>query len=101
MIASGFPCTAPSLLVPVIPPSRFTVPNSPLAIDVPLGLAFKLNRPANYQYPEAALQQGVSGVVEVSFVVEKDGTLTDINIKRDVSHGTGKAAVELLIKAKK
>lgn len=55
----------------------------------------------NYQYPEAALQQGVSGVVEVSFVVEKDGTLTDISIKRDVSHGTGKAAVELLIKAKK
>ncbi|MEN5087564.1 TonB family protein [Sphingobacterium faecium] len=55
----------------------------------------------NYQYPESALQQGVNGVVEVSFVVEKDGTLTDINIKRDVSHGTGKAAVELLGKAKK
>lgn len=55
----------------------------------------------NYQYPEAALQQGVNGVVEVSFVVEKDGTLTDISIKRDVSHGTGKAAMELLSRAKK
>ena len=55
----------------------------------------------NYQYPEAALQQGVSGIVEVSFVIEKDGTLTDIHLKRDVSHGTGKAAVELLVKAKK
>ncbi|UIR56461.1 energy transducer TonB [Sphingobacterium sp. SRCM116780] len=55
----------------------------------------------NYQYPEAALQQGVNGVVEVSFVVEKDGSLTDIVVKRDVSYGTGKAAVELLNKAKK
>lgn len=54
-----------------------------------------------YQYPEAALQHGVNGVVEVSFVVEKDGTLTDILVKRDISYDTGKAAIELLLKAKK
>ncbi|MBP3943493.1 TonB family protein [Sphingobacteriaceae bacterium WQ 2009] len=56
---------------------------------------------SNYSYPNAALEQGVNGVVEVAFVVEKDGSLTDINVKRDLSYGTGQAAVALLKKAKK
>ncbi len=55
----------------------------------------------NYSYPNAALEQGVNGVVEVAFVVEKDGSLTDINVKRDLSYGTGQAAVAMLKKAKK
>ncbi|MGE8429529.1 MAG: energy transducer TonB, partial [Sphingobacterium sp.] len=56
---------------------------------------------SNYEYPAAATENGVNGVVEVSFVVEKDGSLTDINIKRDLKYGTGDAAVRLLKKAKK
>lgn len=55
----------------------------------------------NYNFPQQALDQGVSGVIEVSFVVEKDGTLTDIAVKRDMKFGTGDAAINLLKKAKK
>lgn len=52
----------------------------------------------NYQYPSAALEQGVNGVVMVSFVIEKDGSLTDIKVGRDLNFGTGDAAVTLLKK---
>jgi protein TonB len=56
---------------------------------------------SNYEYPAAAMENGVNGVVEVSFVVEKVGSLTDINVKRDLKYNTGDAAVKLLKKAKK
>ncbi len=55
----------------------------------------------NYNYPEAALQQGIKGSVVVSFVVERDGSLTDIKVVRDLSFGTGQEAVRVLKKAKK
>jgi len=54
-----------------------------------------------YEYPSGALENGIMGVVEVSFVVEKDGSLTDISVKRDLKYGTGDAAVRMLKKAKK
>lgn len=55
----------------------------------------------NYQYPQGAIDQGVKGTVQVSFVVEKDGSLTDVKVIRDLSYGTGQAAINLLKKAKK
>ena len=54
----------------------------------------------NYQYPSGAIDAGVKGTVQVSFVVEKDGSLTDIKVVRDLQFGTGQAAVNLLKKAK-
>jgi periplasmic protein TonB len=56
---------------------------------------------ANYNFPQQALEEGVSGVIEISFVVERDGSLTDIMVKRDLQFGTGQAAINLLTKAKK
>ncbi|NGM73594.1 energy transducer TonB [Sphingobacterium sp. SGL-16] len=55
----------------------------------------------NYQYPQAAIDAGVKGTVQVTFVVEKDGSLTDIKVARDLSYGTGQAAINVLKKAKK
>lgn len=55
----------------------------------------------NYQFPSSALNNGVQGVIEVTFVVEKDGSLTDISVKRDMGYGTGEEAVKLLKRAKK
>lgn len=37
------------------------------------------------QYPENAAKQGIDGVVFVQFIVEKDGTVTNIKIKRGVN----------------
>ncbi len=50
----------------------------------------------NYKYPAMAREQGVSGRVIMAFVVEKDGTLTDIKVLRDLGMGTGEEAVRLL-----
>lgn len=56
---------------------------------------------SNYDYPQAAIEAGVNGQVQVSFVVERDGSLTDIKIVRDLKYGTGEAAVKLLQRAAK
>ncbi|TDS12460.1 energy transducer TonB [Sphingobacterium paludis] len=55
----------------------------------------------HYVYPDAALQQGIKGSVLVSFVVERDGSLTDIKVLRDLGFGTGQEAVRILKSAKK
>ena len=50
----------------------------------------------NYQTPE---EEGLKGKVYVTFVVEKDGTLTDIKVIRDIGYGTGKEAIRVLKKS--
>ncbi|MGQ7945430.1 energy transducer TonB [Flavobacterium sp. WC2509] len=52
----------------------------------------------NYQAPE---EEGLQGKVYVSFVVEKDGSLTDIKVIRDIGYGTGKEAIRVLKKCPK
>ena len=47
----------------------------------------------NYRAPE---EEGLKGKVYVTFVVEKDGTLTDIKVIRDIGFGTGKEAIRVL-----
>lgn len=55
----------------------------------------------NYVYPAAAREQGVSGRLILSFIVEKDGSLTDIKVVRDLGMGTGDEAMRMLKKAPK
>lgn len=43
----------------------------------------------NVNYPEEAIAQGVSGMAAVKFVVEKDGSMSDLKIVRDPGAGTG------------
>jgi protein TonB len=50
----------------------------------------------NYRYPAMAREQGVSGKVIMQFVVERDGSLTDIKVVRDLGLGTGEEAIRLL-----
>ena len=50
----------------------------------------------NYNYPQMAKEQGVNGSIHVSFVVERDGSLTDIKVLRDLKYGTGEEAVRML-----
>jgi protein TonB len=47
----------------------------------------------NYQMPD---EEGLKGKVYVTFVVEKDGSLTDIKVLRDIGYGTGKEAIRVL-----
>lgn len=45
--------------------------------------------------------KGLKGKVYVCFVVEKDGSLTDIKVIRDIGYGTGKEAQRVLENCKK
>ncbi|TJZ61259.1 energy transducer TonB [Sphingobacterium olei] len=55
----------------------------------------------NYRYPQAAIDAEAKGTIQISFIVEKDGILSNLKIVRDLSHGTGEAAVEMLKKSEK
>jgi len=46
----------------------------------------------NIKYPAIARENGVEGVAVVQFVVEKDGSITDINVVRDPGAQTGAEA---------
>lgn len=47
----------------------------------------------NYNCPKV---EKLAGKVYVTFVVEKDGTLSNIKVLRDIGYGTGKEAVRVL-----
>lgn len=47
----------------------------------------------NFQLPE---EEEVKGKVFVSFVVETDGSLTDIKVIRDIGYGSGKEVIRVL-----
>jgi len=48
----------------------------------------------NYKTPTAV--DFLGGKVYVTFIIEKDGSLTDIKVLRDVGFGTGKEAIRIL-----
>ena len=50
----------------------------------------------NLQYPSIAKENGVEGTTVVTFVVEKDGSLSDIRLVRDIGAGCGEEAVRLV-----
>ena len=49
----------------------------------------------NFKYPEPSLNLKGKKIY-VTFIVEKDGSLTDIKILRDAGHGTGEEAFRVL-----
>ena len=50
----------------------------------------------NIKYPNIAKETGVEGTVVISFVVEKDGSITDVRIVRDIGAGCGKEAMRVV-----
>lgn len=48
----------------------------------------------NLSYPAEAHEQGLTGKVYVSFVVERDGSVADVKILKDIGGGCGEAVVE-------
>jgi protein TonB len=52
----------------------------------------------NFKAPE---EEGLKGKVLVTFVVEKDGSLTDIKVVRDIGFGTAAEAIRVLKKSPK
>lgn len=51
---------------------------------------------ANLKYPAAARQSNIQGKVYLSFIVERDGRLTDIKVKQGIGGGCDEEAIRLL-----
>lgn len=50
----------------------------------------------NLVYPELAKEKGIEGRVFVSFIIEKDGSISNILVKRAIGGGCEEAAVEMI-----
>lgn len=54
----------------------------------------------NFHYPREAIDVGVSGTIMISFIVEKNGKMSNFKISNDLGYGTGPAAIKALRMAK-
>jgi len=50
----------------------------------------------NLNYPTVAQKNGIEGLVVVSFIVNKDGSLSDIEVRRDIGGGCGQEAERVI-----
>ncbi len=50
----------------------------------------------NIKYPQAAKETGITGRVLVSFVVERDGSITNAKVDRDIGGGCGAEALKVI-----
>jgi TonB family protein len=65
--------------------------------DYPGGMdAFFKFLSRNIRYPNAARDNNITGRVIVSFTVEKDGTLTDIRVTREIGGGCDEEALRVM-----
>lgn len=49
----------------------------------------------NLRYPEIAMKSGVQGVVVLLFIIEKDGTLSDIKVEKGIGAGCDEEAMRV------
>lgn len=50
----------------------------------------------NIEYPQLARESGIEGTVYVTFVVEKDGSITDVRVLRGIGGGCDKEAIRVV-----
>ena len=50
----------------------------------------------NMKYPVMAIEAGISGKVYITFVVEKDGSITDIKLMRSIGGGCDEEALRVI-----
>jgi protein TonB len=53
-----------------------------------------------YVYPAGALKAKVAGQIVASFVIDKDGSVDEIKILKDLGYGTGEELIRVLKKSK-
>lgn len=54
----------------------------------------------NIRYPQAALAQGLQGKVYLEFIVNEDGSISNVKVVRDIGGGTGEEAKRVVSKMK-
>jgi TonB family protein len=51
---------------------------------------------SNIKYPEDALKSGIHGTVFVNFIIEKDGTVTNVNVLRGIGGSCDEEAIRVV-----
>ena len=51
---------------------------------------------ANIKYPQTALEKGIQGKVFVSFVIEHDGSVSNVKVTRSIGGGCDEEAVRVI-----
>lgn len=87
--------------LPITVKARDTSPLDAAVLEVmpepPGGLqAFMQWVGRNYQFPPEAINNNVHGTLEMGFIVEADGTITQVEVLEDLGHGTGAEAMRVL-----
>ncbi len=59
-------------------------------------IAMKKYLAENIQYPQMARESGIQGRVFVTFVVEKDGNVTDVRVLRGIGGGCDEEAIRVI-----
>ncbi|MBV6647800.1 MAG: energy transducer TonB [Cyclobacteriaceae bacterium] len=55
----------------------------------------------NMKYPKMARRHGIQGTVTLQFVIDVDGSITDIQVLKGIGGGCDEEAIRVLFKAKK
>lgn len=50
----------------------------------------------NFHYSQEMIKNQISGLVEIGFVVEKDGSISDLKVVKDLGYGTGEEGIRLI-----
>jgi protein TonB len=51
---------------------------------------------SGYKVPQEAINNKVSGILYVQFIVETDGSISDVKVLRDLKYGTAEEAIRLM-----
>lgn len=51
---------------------------------------------SNLEYPAEARKNDIQGQVVAQFVIEKDGSISNINLLRDIAGGCGQATIDVI-----
>ena len=77
----------------------YSLAEIPIKPEYPNGIvAFYTFFHDNFIMPE---EEGLKGKIYISFIIEKDGSLSDIKVIRDIGYGTGLEAIRVLRKSQK
>lgn len=89
-------------VAPVVVPAEEPDPNEPFTVveqmpEFPGGKeALFAYIGKNLKYPEQAQEEGIEGVVYVTFVVETDGKITGVQVLRGIGGGCNEEAVRVV-----
>lgn len=51
---------------------------------------------SNYRYPHEAVEHSVNGTLKLRFIVEKDGSITQVEVLNDLRYDTGEEAIRVM-----